>query len=112
MSKYNVVMEMNDSTVVTEYEPIKKKSDSYQSEQALENEFIRMLEEQGYEYLKLHDSDTLVKNLRTQLEILNDYKFGLSLMLRGNSFDNTQGVKENVELLPIHYPLHHSCSNI
>ena len=31
MNKYNVVMEMNDSTVVTEYEPVKIKSDSYQS---------------------------------------------------------------------------------
>ena len=75
MSKYNVVMEMNDSTVVTEYEPIKRKSDSYQSEQALENEFIRMLTEQGYDYLEIHDSESLIKNLRTQLEILNDYKF-------------------------------------
>ena len=75
MNKYNVVMEMNDSTVVTEYEPIKRKSDSYQSEQALENEFIRMLTEQGYDYLEIHDSESLIKNLRTQLEIVNDYKF-------------------------------------
>lgn len=75
MNKYNVVMEMNDSTVVTEYEPVKKKSDSYQSEQALENEFIRMLTEQGYDYLEIHDSESLIKNLRTQLEIVNDYKF-------------------------------------
>ena len=75
MSKYNVVMEMSNSTVVTEYEPLKKKSDSYQSEQALENEFIRMLGEQGYDYLKIQDSDSLVNNLRTQLELLNDYKF-------------------------------------
>ena len=75
MNKYNVVMEMNDSTVVTEYEPVKRKSDSYQSEQALENEFIRMLTEQGYDYLEIHDSESLIKNLRTQLEILNDYKF-------------------------------------
>lgn len=75
MSKYNVVMEMSNSTVVTEYEPLKKKSDSYQSEQALENEFIRMLGEQGYDYLSIHDSDSLVNNLRTQLELLNDYKF-------------------------------------
>ena len=75
MNKYNVVMEMNDSTVVTEYEPIKRKSDSYQSEQALENEFIRMLTEQGYDYLEIHDSESLIKNLSTQLEILNDYKF-------------------------------------
>lgn len=75
MNKYNVVMEMNDSTVVTEYEPVKKKSDSYQSEQALENEFIRMLTEQGYDYLEIHDSESLIKNLRTQLERVNDYKF-------------------------------------
>lgn len=75
MRKYNVVMEMNDSTVVTEYEPVKRKSDSYQSEQALENEFIRMLTEQGYDYLEIHDSESLIKNLRTQLEIVNDYKF-------------------------------------
>lgn len=75
MNKYNVVMEMNDSTVVTEYEPVKRKSDSYQSEQALENEFIRMLTEQGYDYLKIHDSESLIKNLRTQLEIVNDYRF-------------------------------------
>ena len=63
-------MEMNDSTVVTEYEPVKRKSDSYQSEQALENEFIRMLTEQGYDYLEIHDSESLIKNLRTQLEMI------------------------------------------
>ena len=75
MNKYNVVMEMNTSTVVTEYEPMQRKSDSYQSEQALENEFIRMLGEQGYDYLEIHNSETLVSNLRKQLELLNDYNF-------------------------------------
>ena len=47
MSKYNVVMEMKNATVVAEYEPEKKRSDAYQSEAALEKEFIRMLTEQG-----------------------------------------------------------------
>ena len=75
MNKYNVVMEMENATVVTEYEPVKRKSDSYQSEQALENEFIRMLTEQGYDYLEIRDLEALIKNLRTQLEIVNDYKF-------------------------------------
>ena len=75
MNKYNVIMEMNDSTVVTEYKPVKRKSDSYQSEQTLENEFIRMLTEQGYDYLEIHNSESLINNLRTQLEIVNDYKF-------------------------------------
>ncbi|WP_086301497.1 type I restriction endonuclease subunit R [Campylobacter devanensis] len=75
MNKYNIVMEMTNATVVAEYEPLKKKSDSYQSEAALENEFIKMLSEQGYEYIKINDSKGLISNLRAQLEILNDYKF-------------------------------------
>lgn len=75
MNKYNIVMEMTNATVVAEYEPLKKKSDSYQSEAVLENEFIKMLSEQGYEYLKINDSKGLISNLRAQLEILNDYKF-------------------------------------
>ena len=106
MSKYNVVMEMNDSTVVTEYEPIKKKSDAYQSEQALENEFIRMLEEQGYEYLNLHDSDTLVKNLRTQLEILNDYKFSdkeWDLFFNSKIANNNEGIVEKTRKIQDDY---------
>ena len=97
MNKYNVVMEMNDSTVVTEYEPVKRKSDSYQSEQALENEFIRMLTEQGYDYLEIHDSESLIKNLRTQLEIVNDYKFTDSEWKRfyNNSIsNNNDGIVE------------------
>ena len=96
MNKYNVVMEMNDSTVVTEYEPVKRKSDSYQSEQALENEFIRMLTEQGYDYLEIHDSESLIKNLRTQLEIVNDYKFTDSEWDRffNDSIANNDGIVE------------------
>ena len=97
MSKYNVVMKMSNSTVVTEYEPLKKKSDSYQSEQALENEFIRMLGEQGYDYLSIHDSDSLVNNLRTQLEILNDYKFSENEWTRffnSNIANNNEGIVE------------------
>ena len=75
MSNYNVMVEFGDSTVVTEYEPVKKRSEAYQSEADLEDEFIRMLSEQGYEYLKIHDTETLILNLRTQLELLNNYKF-------------------------------------
>lgn len=75
MSYFNIVAQTNENTVVTEYEPVKKRSDSYQSEAALENEFIHMLEEQGYEYLSLHTEDKLVINLRKQLEKLNNYSF-------------------------------------
>ena len=92
MNKYNIVMEMTDSTVVAEYEPLKNKSDSYQSEAALENEFIKMLTEQGYEYLNIHNSTTLVENLRTQLELLNDYKFTEN---EWNRFFNTNIANNN-----------------
>ena len=97
MKKYNVVMEMSNSTVVTEYKPIKKRSDSYQSEAALEKEFIKMLQEQGYDYLQIHDSDALINNLRKQLELLNDYNFTDSEWERffnDNICNNNDGIIE------------------
>ena len=75
MSTYNIVLSTNESTVVTEYEPQTKRSDAYQSEAALEQAFIRMLCEQGYEYVTIHNSDALIVNLRRQLELLNNYQF-------------------------------------
>ena len=75
MPYFNIVAQTNENTVVTEYEPVKNRSDEYQSEAALEQEFIRMLCEQGYTYLKIHTEDDLIKNLRTELERLNNYKF-------------------------------------
>ena len=75
MSTYNIVVSTDESTVVSEYEPKGKRSDAYQSEASLETAFITQLTEQGYEYLEIHDSDSLVANLRTQLERLNDYTF-------------------------------------
>ena len=100
MNKYNVVMEMIDSTVVAEYEPLKNRSDAYQSEAALENEFIKMLTEQGYEYLTIHDSSALVNNLRTQLELLNDYKFTENEWTRffnTNIANNNDGIVEKTK---------------
>lgn len=75
MSQYNVVVSTDNSTVVSEYEPKGSNSTAYQSEAALEAQFIKMLTEQGYEYLTIHSSDELVANLRLQLEKLNNYKF-------------------------------------
>lgn len=75
MNKYNVVMETRNSTVVAEYEPLKIKTEAYQSEAELEKEFIAMLTQQGYDYLEIHNEETLKDNLRTQLQLLNNYKF-------------------------------------
>lgn len=75
MSTYNIVLAANESTVVTEYQPETKRSDSYQSEAALEKAFIDMLTQQGYERLRINNAVELVANLRHQLELLNNYKF-------------------------------------
>lgn len=75
MPYFNIVAETNQNTVVTEYEPVKARSDSYESEAALEKEFIRLLGEQGYTYLPIHSENELIANLRERLEELNKYKF-------------------------------------
>ncbi len=75
MPFFNIVAQTTENTVVTEYEPVRNRSDSYQSEAELEQEFIRMLCEQGYTYLPIHDEADLIANLRSQLERLNHYAF-------------------------------------
>ena len=75
MSTYNIIASTPESTVVAEYTPETRRSESYQSEAALEREFIRMLTAQGYEYLTIHDEAALIANLRRQLELLNSYTF-------------------------------------
>ena len=75
MPYFNIVAQTSENTVVTEYEPVRARSDSYQSEVELEQEFIRMLCEQGYEYLPIHTEADLVANLRRKLETLNRYQF-------------------------------------
>ena len=75
MSCFNIIASTTENTVVTAYEPVKNRSDSYQSEAALEQEFIRQLTQQGYEYLNIHQEADLIGNLRRQLEALNNYQF-------------------------------------
>ena len=75
MSTFNMAASMNESTVVSEYTPESRRSDSYQSEAELEKELIRMLTEQGYEYLQIHSEAELIENLRHKLEQLNGYNF-------------------------------------
>ena len=75
MSTYNIIAASNESTVVAEYTPESSRSDSFQSEAALEKEFIRLLTTQGYEYLTIHDEKGLIANLRQQLTLLNNYTF-------------------------------------
>ena len=75
MSQYNIIAESQEYTVVSEYDHVATPAEAYQSEADLEKEFIRLLGEQGYEYLPIHTEADLISNLRTQLEKLNHYHF-------------------------------------
>ena len=75
MSNYNIIASTDESTVVAEYTPTPRREDSYQSEAQLEQEFIKRLQGQGYEYIDATSEAGLVANLRRQLEVLNDYAF-------------------------------------
>jgi type I restriction enzyme R subunit len=75
MIKYNIVVATNEATVVAEYISDAYRAVDYQSEMALEKDFIKRLCSQGYEYINVIDETALIANLRRQLELLNNYTF-------------------------------------
>jgi type I restriction enzyme R subunit len=75
MTRYDPIAVSAESTVVAEYLPDVAEETAYQSEAALEREFIRLLQSQAYEYLPLTSEGQLIANLRTQLETLNGIAF-------------------------------------
>lgn len=70
-----MVAQNTESTVVAEFTPPYGRAENFQSEDALEKEFIKQLETQAYEYLKITQEQDLKLNLRKQLEKLNEYQF-------------------------------------
>lgn len=72
---YDIIAFSEESTVVAEYTPDPRLEDSYQSEAALEREFIDTLTSQAYEYLPITSEADLIANLRRQLEALNGVTF-------------------------------------
>lgn len=75
MSTYNIIASTDECTVVTEYTSTTKMSEAYQTEAALEGEFIKQIQSQGYDYVNIDNEAALISNLRIQLEKLNDYHF-------------------------------------
>lgn len=72
---YNMLISTLESTVVTEYIREDTPVYSYQSEADLEREFIKNLQNQGYEYLIIHNEKELIVNLKDKLEKLNNIIF-------------------------------------
>ena len=72
MDDYKIIVEQEHQTVAAHYEVEPKPAEGYQSEAALEKSLIKQLQGQGYEYVQVKDEAGLLKNLRRQLELLND----------------------------------------
>ena len=72
MDDYKIIVEQEHQTVMAHYEVEPKPAEGYQSEAALEASLIKQLQGQGYEYAHIKDEAGLLKNLRHQLELLNE----------------------------------------
>lgn len=79
MSTYKTIAESNNFIVLdkfTKYLEVNEASAVYQSESALEREFIEDLINQGYEYpIDLNTPGAMLANVREQLQRLNDVVF-------------------------------------
>lgn len=102
MAAYNILASTDETTVVSEYTPDTNTSSAYQSEAELEKEFIALLGRQGYEYISVHTEADLVKNLRTQLERLNNYKFTNNewdTFFRNTLANSNNGITEKTRMI-------------
>ncbi len=72
MDDYKIIVEQDHQTVMAHYEVEAKPAEGYQSEDKLEKALIQQLCGQGYEYVQLKDEAGLLRNLRQQLQLLND----------------------------------------
>ena len=78
MIQYKTIAESNNFIVLDQYKKfvMEEPNAGYQTEGSLEREFICDLQAQGYDYLQdLNNHDALVKNLRVQLQRLNNVVF-------------------------------------
>ena len=73
MDDYKIIVEQDHSTVMAHYDVKAKPDGGYQSEAKLEAALIKQLQGQGYEYARqVKDEASLLRNLRRQLESLNE----------------------------------------
>ena len=83
MTEYKPIAESNNFIILERYIPEWTVAESYQSENDLERELINDLQNQGYEYRPdLNSQQTLLENVRKQLQTLNNVTFSQGEWLR------------------------------
>lgn len=76
MTEYSTIAETQNFIVLDRYRRDDEVNEDYQSEDALEREFINDLEAQGYSYATdIRTPEAMLANVRVQLETLNDVLF-------------------------------------
>ncbi|MCU4190201.1 type I restriction endonuclease subunit R [Flavobacterium sp. HXWNR29] len=108
MTQYKTIAESNNFIVLdkyTKYSEVNEPSMVYQTEAALEKEFILDLINQGYENPNLNTTEGLLANARMQLQALNNMEFLDSEWVRfleeyldkpsDNLIDKTRKIHEN-----------------
>ncbi len=85
MTHYKTIAESNNFIVLdkyTKYNEVNEPPAVYQTEAALEKEFIQDLINQGYENPNLNTTEDLLANVRVQLQALNNMEFSDSEWVR------------------------------
>ena len=76
MTEDKTIAETTHFIVLDRYQRDREVNEDYQSEDALEREFIGDLEDQGYAYAtEIRTPEAMLANVRVQLETLNDVRF-------------------------------------
>ena len=101
VDKYNIIAEQAEMTVMAHYDVQPREAESFQSEAALEAKLIKQLVAQGYDNPHIVDESSLVANLRSQLERLNNYQFSDDewKWLLDNAIVNTMDIKAKTALI-------------
>tara|TARA_R110002050_G_scaffold57423_5_gene129281 strand:- start:201418 stop:204543 length:3126 start_codon:yes stop_codon:yes gene_type:complete len=83
VTDYKTIAESKNFIVLDKYTKAWQVAEGYQSEDALEREFIQDLQNQGYEYLPaLNNPKAMLSNVREQLQTLNNIQFAEGEWLR------------------------------
>ena len=102
VENYSVIAEQPECTVLAHYESIARKSEIFQSEQELEDSLIELLTNQGYKNPPITDEQSLIANLRVQLEALNKCTFSdaeWKRLFNQEIANETRNIEDKTELL-------------
>jgi type I restriction enzyme R subunit len=97
-----MVAENSESTVVAEYQSPYLRENLYQFEADLEKAFIDQLTQQAYSYIDIKTEVDLISNLRTQLELLNNYNFSdteWESFFKGKIANQNTGIEEKTTII-------------